>query len=327
MIAPRFCLPILGLGLAACNLAWTPDRKDYLPPPVNRIDVDDFGVDAPVDILATGQLPVTVTRKLTNTGSFPVRAGYSVTETVRRLRFQAINPVSYQWVEVADPAFTYFTCTAPGPALAPGATADVTFTFPGPNCVGPPGQPTPAVLDCGLYKETLVVDAGTDVSETDEGDNETEHFFFIPSSQGRLNMMRTPDPGGDPNIDVVGPPPRTAVINIFKYPPGPTMVVAHNVRITSAPPTAGWIVNGISPRNGARSGAVGRLVPMVQFVDPAPAPPRTVDYRVTFNRVVYVPPHPIASEILDSKVTAITTDGCQIRQRSLRTTVRFEIPG
>lgn len=326
MIAPRFCILVLGFGLAACNLAWTPDRKEYLPPPVDRIDVDGFGVDAPVDILGTGQLPITITRKLTNTGSFPIRAGYTVTETVKRLRFRAINPVSYQWIEVPDPAFTYFTCTAPGPALAPGATADVSFTFPGPNCVGRSGQPTPAVLDCGLYKETLVVDAGTDVGETDEGDNETEHFFFIPSSQGRLNMVRTPDPGADPNIDVVGPRPPTAVININRYPPGPTTVVAHNVVITSAPPTAGWIVNGISPRNGARSGAVGNLVPPVRFVDPAPAPPRSVDYRVTFTPVTFDPPHPIESEILDSKLTAITTDGCQIRQRSLRTTVRFESP-
>lgn len=315
-------IPLITIALlSGCsNLAWTPDPKVYAPPPASQIDVDGYGIDAPVDILASGQLPITITRTLTNVGSLNVPAGYTVTETVQRLKFQAINPTVWEWVEVADPQFTYFTCTATGPALAPGQQADVSFTFPGPDCVGPPPPANPLLLDCGLYKETLVTDAGATIVESDESDNDTEHYFFVPSSQGRLNMTATPNPTNDPNIDVVpAPRPPTVQIDAKQYPaPGPVPVTAWRVNIFSVPATAGWIVNGIAPV--AKPGALGNLVPPMQIIDPAPAAPRTVRYIVDID-----PTRAEALETVDSKVTAITTDGCQIRQRSLRTKV-FWVP-
>ncbi len=308
---------IAALFLAACNLAWTDDPKTYLPAPADQIEVEGFGIDAPVDILASGALPITITRTLTNTGALAVSAGYTVTETVERMKFEAVNPTRWEWVEVpADPRFIYFTCTTTGPALAPGQEVDITFTFPGPDCVGPPPPANPSVLDCGLYKETLVTDAGLTVGETDEGDNETEHFFYVPSSQGRLNMRAVPDPDNDPHIDVFpAPRPPQVAIDAKEY-AGITTVRAWSVEITSVPPTAGWIVNGISPVTAIK--AEGELVPMMQIIDPAPAPARVVDYEVTFD-----PDRAEAIEDINSKVTAITTDGCQIRQRFLKTTVAW----
>jgi hypothetical protein len=307
--------------LSGCaNLSWTPDPKTYLPAPASQIDVEGFGIDAPVDILTSGQLPITITRTLTNAGSVAIPAGYTVTETVQRMKFQAINPTSWEWVEVGDPQYVYFACTTTGPALAPGQQADISFTFPGPNCVGPPPPANPSILDCGLYKETLAADVGTAILESDEGDNETEHFFYVPSSQGRLNMVATPNPTNDPNIDVVPVPrPPTVQIDAKQYPPpGPVTVTAWRVDISSAPPTAGWIVNGIAPV--VKTGAVGNLIPPMQIIDPAPAAPRSVSYTVDID-----PTRAEAIETVDSKVTAITTDGCQIRQRSLRTKV-FWVP-
>lgn len=316
------------LAISACDLTWTPDDKIYAPPPATQITVDGFGIDDVVDVLADGGFPITITRTITNAGSVAVPAGYEVTEKVERLRFTAINPTFYAWQKVPDPRFTVLECTTTGPALAPGQSADISFTFPSPECRAPQGRPTPPGFDCGMHLETLTADAAGIVTEISEGNNDTEHFFFVPSRQGRLNMTHTVDPGGDPNIDVIpAPRPPSARIAAFNYGNVPSVARPHAVRFFFAGAPGGFILNGISPVNGRLSGAVGRLsIGPNPVVFPPPAAPQTVTFDITFDPTFLGPENapPFHAEALDSKVTAISTDGCQIRQRRLRTTLLFE---
>jgi hypothetical protein len=178
-----------------------------------------------------------------------------------------------------------------------------------------------------MYKETLTVDSADEVNERVEFDNAAEHFFFVPSTQPRLNLNVNLNPTGDPNQAIV--PVRRVEVAAFNYPPGITTITTHAAVITTAPAGGGWIYNGITPVPGALSGAVGNLVPPpVIIVNPGTAPNTAVNYQITFDPQFLGPnvsgSGPFYVENLDSKITAISTDGCQIRQRSLLVRMLFE---
>ncbi|HEU0221178.1 MAG TPA: hypothetical protein VFR34_03060, partial [Paracoccaceae bacterium] len=183
------------------------------------------------------------------------------------------------------------------------------------------------VLDCGLYRETLVTDANMAVRETNEADNVSEHFFFVPSSQGALNLnVRLNTPPGDPVLRrVLNPQPGVEVAAFNAPGPGPVTVTTHNVRVFTAPAGGGWVINAAPATATGPSGTVAAFTPALPVIDPPPAPARNLAYRLTFDPAFLGPSgEGLYPEEYNSKVTAIAADGCQIRQETLMSRILFE---
>ena len=282
--------PLLG---ACANLAWDGGPKLYAPPPQSTLTVAGLGVDAPVDVLAPA--PFTATRTLTNmSSSTAVPAGYSVTDTVVRWVFvSAAGRVG--WVP-GDPAtHTVFSQTVPGPALAPGASAALSF---GPVLAA-------AALPCGLYQQTITIDPAGTVSETSKSDNVTQHFFFVPSAQQFNIATASLLPGN----------------TMFHAPPVPTPT--HDFTVTSAttvpPPAPQWIFAHFSWQ--ANEGSTADTMP------PPAAPggpaPQVITMRVTPKRHDHPPG---LAPTVTGKVTVISRDGCVIKQESATVLVEHTAP-
>ncbi|MGE0120809.1 MAG: hypothetical protein AB7S71_19955 [Dongiaceae bacterium] len=311
------------LPLAACNLAWEGD-KGYAPPPASTVAVSGFGINDEVDVIG-GALPITVTRNIANTGALPVAAGYDVTEAVELLVFSRTAGAA-GWSSGPPATHLLYSCTQPGPALGPGDSAAVSFTFPGPDCTAGPTAPPAGALACGMYQETLTIDAGGDVAGDSAADNAATHFFFVPSALPRLNLSVTLDPTNDPNQAIV--PVQQVQVAAFAYPAGVQTVVTHAATIDSAPAGGGWIYDGLSPVVGRLSGATAVLVPAPPITVAPPGAPTNATYQVTFN-AQFVGPNETGSgpyyvETLDGNVTAIAFDGCQIRDQDLLLQLLFE---
>jgi hypothetical protein len=138
MITSRILAAAAALALASCsNLTWV-GPKTYVPPMASQITVENLGVNDEVDILAPNPAGLTVSRTVTNDETLVAApAGYTIDETIVRWVFQAVAG-SVGWVP-GDPAtHTVYSASIAGPALAPGATAAVSF------------GPIPP-LPCGLY--------------------------------------------------------------------------------------------------------------------------------------------------------------------------------
>lgn len=308
------------LALAGCqgNLAWQ-GPKTYTPPPVQSVYVDGFGIDAQVDVLPSGALPITVARTLTNTGPEPVLPGYIVRDTVEQLVFQAVGGAA-RWTR-ADPAqYTRFICEAPGPALAPGQTAQVTFTMPGPQCrqVNPPAPPPLPAFACGLYLETLEADAAGVIPETDETDNTGEHYFYVPSTTLDITMNSTPNAGAV--NATVGADTATVMWNA---PPGQ---VLWTVTVNTVPAGQPYTIDGRSPAVAIHSGDTLTIAPPTPLG--TPAAPLTVPTTLTINATPN-PAHtgPLTDILVDghtdqvtTTINAFTADGCLFRQRVYRAT-------
>ena len=56
------------------DLTWV-GPKSYFPPPADQIVLAGFGINAVVDVLASGDLPITITRDIKNVGNRTVPAG------------------------------------------------------------------------------------------------------------------------------------------------------------------------------------------------------------------------------------------------------------
>ena len=314
---------------------WLGDDKSYSPASVETLLLPGFGINQDVDVLGSGALPITITREIVNSGTAVLNAGYPVTETVEQMVFVRV-PGSAGWTPGPTATHTLFTCTQPGPTLQPGESADVIFTFPGPLCTFNPTLPILPLgpLSCGMYKETLVIDDGDTVDEgaTGELNNEAEHFFFVPTSSPQLNMNVTLNPIPDGNISIV--PVRRVIIPAFNYPPPPAGMLtttSHRVTISTNPPGGGYSVHGRTVVNGSPNFApdVGNLIPPpILVVAPGVMAPTVVNYVINFDPA-YIGPNitgsgPYYAEGFDNKVTAISTDGCLIRQKTLKTTVLHE---
>lgn len=304
------------------NLAWTMP-KAYVPTPDATISLA-FGINDFVDELPSGALPITVTKTVINTGSAAIAAGYEVEETVRLMRFFAVaGQAGYV------PADTVFSCTQPGPALAPGDSAAVTFVLGGPGCPLDPAF-TFAVLPCGVYQETLALDRPMAVDETVEFDNDAVHYFYIPSPVLAININTTRNPNTAPNTFVVG---QTVKIRGFEAPP---VVTTHGFATSIVgPPGSTYLLNGRSPRTGA-SGTNCVLAPMMPVLGAPPGSgipgPQAVSYTCTIPDPAFLGPVcnsflgnvPVFEENLNTKLTAISADGCIIRQKSGLVSVVFE---
>ena len=342
----RLLIPLLALLIAACHHntrpappppplpdgAWLGPDKSYTPPSTEQVLMPGFGINQEVDVLGSGALPITITREIVNSGSALLPAGYPVTETVELMVFVSV-PGGAGWAPGPATSHTLFNCSQPGPALQPGESATMVFSFPGPFCTP---NPTLAFLPlgplvCGMYRETLVVDDGDTINEGGGGEsnNEAIHYFFVPSSAPRLNMAVTLNPNNDGNLNVV--PVQRVIVPAFNYPvPGPVTITTHRVVVSTNPPGGGFSVHGRSLVNGSPDFApdVANLVPPVTPPLRVPAGPTTIDYDITFDPA-YLGPDltgsgPYYAEGFDNKITAISADGCQIRQKVLKATVLHE---
>ena len=314
-------LPLLLLSGCQSNLAWVGD-KEYVPPAATRIQFDGFGIDDQVDVLPSGNLPISFQRRITNTGSRAVPAGYQITESVSQLAFQSVAGTA--GYVPGDPAlFTVLTCTQPGPALPPGGSELVTFTFPSAACTpGPGADPQPITgLNCGMYRETLTIDATGVVAESNEGDNTSNHFFFVPSPSPRINLVTTLNPNNDPRIGII--PVQQVQVPVFQFPgPGPVTVATHQLMVRTSPPGGQFFVSTTTPQ----ASRVGNVV-TVGFVPALPpmgtpsSDPQTININLTFDPAALGPlsnrPDGLYEEEFSIKVTSISTDGCLIRQETL----------
>lgn len=281
------------------NLIWD-GPKIYAPPSV-PLTVSGLGLNGSVDQLpGPAPMPVTISRVITNTGNQPVPAGYEINETVELMQFVAIAGSAGFVPNASVPAITDQTVL--GSALAPGDSMAVSFTF--------------TVPSCGMYRETLTVDYSSAVAETNEGDNVGTHFFGVASTMA-MNITVVPrtfnlwhDVAGGP----MGPPP-----GIVAAPAFPATTVQFNITAT-APGTTFHYNYRQAPVTGVH-GAVARLVGPAPVLPPAPGVtgPIVVTYQVSpidHN----VPSVDIMTDLgwerFVPKVTAISSDGCVIRQQT-----------
>jgi hypothetical protein len=263
------------------------------------VPIAGYGINGTVDFLpGTPPFPVSVTKMLHNPSGTAVPAGYLITDTVRALRFVAVVGGSAGFDTVAGPPIA--AMQQPGPALAPGDSADIPFTFVAPGC--------------GMYKQVMHVDAGKTVAESDEADNRIEHFFAIPGSQ-TLDITVTPNPAGisiwhsqvppKPNFTIFLPGlPYNAQTFTISAPAGTTFHYSYYT----------GFLYGVY-------GAVARLTGPPPVVPPAApvAGPITINLQLQAVKAHDVPINDILLDIgreqLSGKVTAITADACFMRQR------------
>ncbi len=311
---------LLALTLSACaNASWQGD-KAYVPPEVDNIALVGFNVDAEVALLRDGTLPITVSRDLFNNGRSDLQAGYQVQEEAILTVFAVQGGAAA--FEVADLSLqTVFRCRAPGPAIPAGGSARVSFTFPGPNCqqlnpAAPPAAPL-AALPCGLYREVLTIDPDNRVIEASERDNVAVHYFQVPSPVQQLTIATTRNPNNNPRI-AAGPGPDEVTVR-FDVMPSPEVTHRHVINATPAGST--FIARAPTPIVTRTAG--DRLT-----VAPAPlgalpngvTGPQTVSVMMAPNANFVGPQTDILSgafvEKIVSGLTAITTDGCLVRQAS-----------
>jgi hypothetical protein len=309
------CASIFVLASCTTNGDWEGD-KTYIPPPASQVQLIGFGVNDSVDVLASGALPITITRDIVNSGNISF-SGYTVTEDVILTTLVAVGGTAA--FVVSSPAQqTVFTCMQPGPDVPAGGSATVTFTFPGPDCVqvnpaSPPAAPLPA-LPCGLYQEVLTIDPADDVIETDEGDNVAIHYFHVPSTVQTLtiNTVRNAGAGITPGP---GPDDVTVMFNT----PAPALTHTHTINAT--PAGSAFIANAPTPVVAPVSGDILTVPGMPLGALPAGVVgPQVVTVTVTPNATFV---GPLTDILLDayverivSSLTAITVDGCLVRSAS-----------
>ena len=290
----RYAAAVLTLtcaALVACqpNLTWK-DAKEYTPP-APKILVEGLGINDSVAIFA-GPVPFSIMDTLMNTSlNAAVPVGYTLRERILRWVFQAVAG-AVRWVPGDTLTHTVFADTISGPALPPEGRAAITF------------DSIPA-LPCGLYGETLTADLEDDVGESNEADNDGQHFFFVPSAQN-FSIVVTP---------LVNPPELfhnhgTTATHTFTVAPVPAPVAG-------APPGTFAHFTFV-----ATEGSTAATVPAA----PAPIPPAglvitmqvtSIEHSLGGGGLGFVP-------MLTGKVTVISADGCVIRQETARVLIEHQ---
>ena len=321
---------VLGLGQnTQAPLSWI-GQPQYFQGAVNAVAstlfVDGFGINDSVDLLISGAVPLTVQRTLLNQSRFPVAAGYTVQATLQAWNFLAVGG-SAGYVPGELPGQQVFDCqTMATPALLPGQSATISFILGGPGC--PPATPIGA-LSCGLYQESMTVLAPTVLSGlcTNTLDVTANNFLFV-SEPNQIRIAAAYNPNGDPNTAV-------APVNdvwVFAALPGP--VTTHTLNITTTSPTFSYFVRCKSPIIGPQAPTIGALVPAIPQ---SPAPPALFTGNAAFNYTVTVNPAynglpacnvigllPHYEEKVNTKLTAISTNGCAIAQETILATGLYE---
>jgi len=324
----------LGTGQSTL-LAWS-GTHSYLDAASNNavaetIFIAGFGLDSEVDVLTSGNLPLRVRRTLINKGSLAVAAGYRVREEVRGWTFLARGGDA-GYLEGSTNQIVFSCETTATPALAPGQSAVIEFVLGGPGC--PPGVPI-AALPCGLYREVMTVDSPAIVGATCSGITPVEdgNFFFI-NEPNHITIDLKLNPTNDPDAVAVDRRRVWVFANGARSMDQPFTVPTHEVNITTSSPGFAFYVRARMPITGPAAPTVGTFAPAIPQAPAAPAvqlAPLTYNYLVTV-----VPAHNAKSacnvigipiryeEKVDTTITAISTNGCAIAQRSILATGIYE---
>ena len=284
----------------AANLAW--DGPKLYNPATSGTAVAGMGINSTVDVLPAAPLPISVqvTKTLINNGSVAVAAGYQIVDSVVAMHFVSTGTtagfVPINAPPVAIPAMR-------GPALKPGDSLQVSFSF--------------VVPACGVYRETLHADVGNVVTETTKQDNRAVHFFAAQGTQRVQIAVVEANNGASIWHSGAGPMPK----GVIPLPPLPYN--AYTFTIT-APAGSTFFYNYYQhPINGVYEGVSA-------FTGPAPnttpvAGPTTIQFQLqavkTHNVAINDILMDVGFEDMHGQVTAITADGCFIRQETRTITV------
>ncbi|HWF44156.1 MAG TPA: hypothetical protein VG537_05910 [Candidatus Kapabacteria bacterium] len=160
---------------------------------VNGFDINDFVSQLSDCNGLPDMLPID-SIGISNTGKGDVTAPYVITFTLIRMSFLAVVGGSAGYSETGS---VVATGTIAGPSVAAGKTsAPVSFSNSGGTWSFAPGSPfaiapTMAcgagivgspVLECGLYKLKIKIDATDQIVESDESDNECDSYIYAPGS-------------------------------------------------------------------------------------------------------------------------------------------------
>jgi hypothetical protein len=258
------------------NLTW--DGEKIYDPLIDKIMVNQLGINDSVDIVSPTTF--TVERNLLNSDSGDVTDAYVINERIQPMVFQAIVG-NYGFDTIAGA--TVFEEAVAGPQLSAFALDPISF--------GPIGP-----LGCGMYKEYLWIDTLNSVAETNENDNLSEHYFFVPSTQN-FGLSKTELVTGVEHS--IG----TAITTTFTITAGATFDVeyAHFTFVATEGSTAVTI----------------------------PPPPVTVPAGTVLNvnMQINVQEHTFTSGFESSiygKVTCISEDGCIIKQEGAKVYTEHE---
>jgi len=324
------CMALL-MSLISCapNINLEQD-KTYMPPATDRVGLA-FGVNDNVDILPSGALPISVEKNIGNNGTDAVAAPYQINEDVVRMVFISVAG-SAGFVPGNMAGYTAINCNQAGPRLAQGQKQVITYDLGSATCPVNPAYNLinpPPTLQCGLYRETMTADSTNAVKETNENDNRSVNYFFVPSISDRINLAVVRNPNVVNGVFVQG-----MIVNIVAptLPAGPPPVVTHAVTASIVPPgSQGFTVNGISPVGPRVSGTICAVAPALPFLVPAGGV-LPLTYTCTIPDQFFLGPTcnsflggtPAYEEHFDSKITAIANDGCIIAQKFLQVRVFFE---
>jgi hypothetical protein len=260
---------------SACqpNLKW--EGEKVYSNATSRIYVEGLGIDDSVDILTPSAFRIT--KAISNDGNGG-SGSYQVNESIEAMVFQAVAG-NYGYAPLGT---IVVDTNLSGPAVAAGATDSIRFQL-------------NQVLPCGLYKETLTIDPANSVAEGNEGDNDTVHYFFVPSSQN-FGLMKTEI--------VTGIFHKDGQVNTTQF------------TITAGIDSVRYAHFSFVATEGSKAFTV-------------PPPPVTVmpGAPLTINMFVEGKGHTFSSGFeptVTGKVTAISADGCIIRQESAKVFVEHE---
>ena len=284
------------------NLRWD-GPKTYVPPSVT-VQVSGFGINGPLDVLPASSFPfpVTVTRDVLNDGTADSPAGYQISETVERLNLVSTGS-SIGFVPAPIPPI--FSQTRTGPALQPGSSTSEIFSFP--------------IAACGIYQETLALDGASSVAESNEADNVAVHYFAVP---GNMSLNITVNPLGLVQM-WHGP---NAPGGLLEPPAGGGPLTTHTFTIRASSPGTTFHYNYRQAPFIGSQGSIGQLVGPAPVMPPAPpvAGPIVITFQVTPKTHRGAPRDILTDTVLEhfaSKVTAITSDACSVRENSALVTV------
>nr|WP_321233508.1 hypothetical protein [uncultured Psychroserpens sp.] len=264
--------------LFACQPNLTGEGEKIYDPQLSKIMVEQLGISDSVDIVPPSTFEVR--RNLINNGNANVNDAYVIRDRIQPMVFQAIVG-NYGFDTI--PNMTIYDETINGPLL--NASQSDTISF------GPIGP-----LGCGMYKETITIDTLNTVGESNELDNESIHYFFVPSTQN-FGLTKNEIVTGAPHTD------GQIITTIFTITAGPTFSVdyAHFTFVST-------------------EGSTAKTFPPAPVTIPAGT-------SLNVSMEITVKEHTFTSGFESSitgKITAISEDGCIIRQETAKVYVEHE---
>lgn len=163
----------------------------------------------------------------------------------------------------------------------------------------------------------LTIDADDVVAESNEADNVAIHYFQVPSTTQSLTINTVRNPTNNARVSL-GPGPNGVEVLLNA---APTPVGTHRHTINAAPAGSTFTARAPTSIVSRTAGDTLTVAPMPLGILPAGVPgPRVVDVMMTPNPTFVGPLTDILRdafvERIVSSLTAITTDGCLVRQAS-----------